>query len=165
MKEMRHVYKEKAVTNMVGKYSVVIPIILIFGIITGGLSTLTNNYRPKYEIDWTTFERTLVDSGNPALVLVFSLIAFLVGAIVIYASTKMYIQTANNETPVIEDILVVGLKEDPFRSIVLQFIISLFTMLWTLLFIIPGIVKSYAYSMSFYIAVLKPELSANDALD
>lgn len=68
MKEMRHVYKEKAVTNMVGKYSVVIPIILIFGIITGGLSTLTNNYRPKYEIDWTTFERNLVDSGNPALV-------------------------------------------------------------------------------------------------
>lgn len=91
--------------------------------------------------------------------------AFLVGAIIVYASTKMYIQTANSETPVIEDILVVGLKEDPFRSIVLQFIISLFTMLWTLLFIIPGIVKSYAYSMSFYIAVLKPELSANDALD
>lgn len=165
MKEMRYVYKEKAVKNMVGKYSIVIPISIIFGIITSGLSTLGASYRPKYEIDWTTFDRVLVDPGNPSIVFIFSVLAFIVGAIIFYATTKMYIQTANDEAPVIEDILITGIKENPFRSIVLQFLINLFVFLWMLLFIIPGIVKSYAYSMSFYLTIRKPELAANEALD
>ncbi len=165
MKEMRYVYKEKAAKNMVGKYSLVIPVIIIFGIITSGISTLTTSYRPKYEVDWNTFERTLVDPGNPSMVFLFGIFAFVVGAIIYYATTKMFIQTANDEMPVIEDILVVGLKDNPFRSIVLQFLIDLFVFLWALLFIIPGIVKSYAYSMSFYLAQRKPELAANEALD
>lgn len=40
----------------------------------------------------------------------------------------------------------------------------LFTFLWTLLFIIPGIVKGYAYSMTPYILMEEPELSVQDAL-
>ena len=42
---------------------------------------------------------------------------------------------------------------------------SIFTFLWTLLFLIPGIVKSLAYAMTNYILVDYPELSANRAID
>ena len=41
---------------------------------------------------------------------------------------------------------------------------TLFTFLWSLLFIIPGIVKSIAYSMTGYILIDQPEVSAKDAL-
>ena len=36
---------------------------------------------------------------------------------------------------------------------------------WSLLFVIPGIVKSFAYSMSYYILADNPELTAKEALN
>ncbi len=41
---------------------------------------------------------------------------------------------------------------------------SIFIALWSMLFMIPGIVKSYAYAMTNYILIDKPELSGNDAI-
>ena len=46
-----------------------------------------------------------------------------------------------------------------------MFLMALFTMLWTFLFIIPGIVKAFAYAMTPYILEEHPELSANEAID
>lgn len=42
---------------------------------------------------------------------------------------------------------------------------AIFTFLWTLLLIIPGIVKSFSYAMTKYILEENPELSANEAID
>lgn len=44
-----------------------------------------------------------------------------------------------------------GFKEDFGGSLLLGFLQSLFIALWTLLLIIPGIVKTYSYAMAFYI--------------
>lgn len=41
--------------------------------------------------------------------------------------------------------------DDFWSAFKLQFLVGLFTFLWSLLFIIPGIIKSYSYSMSTYI--------------
>lgn len=41
--------------------------------------------------------------------------------------------------------------EDLWTAIKAQFFMGLFTLLWSLLLIIPGIIKAYAYSMTFYI--------------
>ena len=41
---------------------------------------------------------------------------------------------------------------------------AVFTFLWSLLLVIPGIIKAYAYSMSFYILADNPELTASEAL-
>ena len=44
-----------------------------------------------------------------------------------------------------------GFSEDFGQSVLLGFLQNLFTALWSMLLIIPGIVKSYAYAMAFYI--------------
>lgn len=49
------------------------------------------------------------------------------------------------------------------KSFVLYVINGIFTFLWTLLFIIPGIVKVLSYSMSYYIMLDDPSIAANDA--
>lgn len=41
---------------------------------------------------------------------------------------------------------------------------SVFTALWSLLFVIPGIVKAYSYSMTGYILADHPEMSPNEAI-
>jgi uncharacterized membrane protein len=45
-----------------------------------------------------------------------------------------------------------------------KFLRGLYTILWSFLFIIPGIVKSYAYAMTPFIMAENPELSANEAI-
>jgi uncharacterized membrane protein len=42
---------------------------------------------------------------------------------------------------------------------------TLYTFLWSLLFVIPGIIKSYAYSMTMFLKSKNPEMKAAEALD
>lgn len=42
---------------------------------------------------------------------------------------------------------------------------TIYIFLWTLLLIIPGIIKSYSYALTPYILVEHPEMSANDAIE
>ena len=46
-----------------------------------------------------------------------------------------------------------------------MFLMYVFIFLWSLLFLIPGIVKAFSYAMTPYILEEKPELSANEAID
>lgn len=46
-----------------------------------------------------------------------------------------------------------------------MFLMNLFTLLWALLLIIPGIIKAFSYAMTPYIIIDNPELSANEAID
>lgn len=41
---------------------------------------------------------------------------------------------------------------------------SIFTFLWSLLFVIPGIIKSYAYSQAMYILADNPDITGTDAI-
>lgn len=43
-------------------------------------------------------------------------------------------------------------------------LVAIYTFLWSLLFIIPGIIKAYSYSMTFYILADHPELTASQAI-
>ena len=45
-----------------------------------------------------------------------------------------------------------------------QLLMGIFIFLWRLLLIEPGIVKAYAYAMTPYILVERPELSVNEAI-
>ena len=62
-----------------------------------------------------------------------------------------------------------GFTKKYFLGVLLVYIISgLFTFFWTLLFIIPGIIKSYAYSQAYLIYkdhVDRPDLEKISALD
>lgn len=51
------------------------------------------------------------------------------------------------------------------KSIWLSVLIAVFTMLWSLLLVIPGIVKSYSYAMAFYVLAENPEMTAREALN
>ena len=50
------------------------------------------------------------------------------------------------------------------RALCVYFFMMLFTWLWSLLFIVPGIVKSYSYAMAPYIAMENPELGHLDCV-
>ena len=50
------------------------------------------------------------------------------------------------------------------KSVVLCFLMSIYTCLWMLLLIIPGFIKSLSYSMAPYILIENPDISAEMAI-
>lgn len=68
-----------------------------------------------------------------------------------------------NKNPEIEDVIY-GFRDDNFlRSFVAYILVSICTFLWSLLLIIPGIIKALAYSQTFYILADHPKMEAADA--
>lgn len=63
---------------------------------------------------------------------------------------------------ILEDVL------EGFRNFMPAFLvyllIAVFTLLWSLLLIIPGIVAGYSYSMAYYILLEHPQMSPSDVL-
>jgi len=51
------------------------------------------------------------------------------------------------------------------QSICLYLLVNIFIFLWSLLFVIPGIIKALSYSQAFYILAEHPEMTASEALN
>lgn len=49
-------------------------------------------------------------------------------------------------------------------AVALQLLRAIYTFLWSLLFVIPGIIKGYSYSMAAYILSEHPEMTPNEAI-
>lgn len=62
---------------------------------------------------------------------------------------RVYLNVVNGGQPEARDAFC-GF-DDFWAAFKVTFLVGLFTFLWSLLFIIPGIIKSYSYSMSLYI--------------
>ncbi len=62
------------------------------------------------------------------------------------------------------DPLLDGFRGSVGNSILVGLLATIFTALWSLLFIIPGIVKAIAYSQCYFIALEHPEYDANTCI-
>lgn len=63
-------------------------------------------------------------------------------------------------------LMIEGFNSGKFGRIWLTYFLSeLYVALWSLLFVIPGIVKSYAYIFAPYILADNPELTASEAIE
>jgi uncharacterized membrane protein len=81
----------------------------------------------------------------------------------LFGLTSYALRIKRGETPSIES-LFDGFKNF-LTSFLLYLLISIFTFLWSLLLIIPGIIASLSYSMAFFILHDNPHLSAMEALN
>lgn len=75
----------------------------------------------------------------------------------------IFIKLSYRENPEIGDLF------SPFRNFVntffAGFLVTIFTLLWTLLLIVPGIVKGISYSQTFFIMNEHPEFTGKEAID
>lgn len=87
---------------------------------------------------------------------------FVIGPLMVGVCTMMLNLFREGDTKFVN--MFDGFKHYP-TNMVTGLLVNLFTFLWTLLFIIPGIVKSYAYAMTYYIQHDHPEMSGRQAID
>ncbi len=67
------------------------------------------------------------------------------------------------KVPVIENLFTIY-RDNLLKAFLVPFLKTLFVFLWSLLFVIPGFIMAYAYSMAIYIAHDNPEMSTMDAI-
>ena len=91
--------------------------------------------------------------------------ALIVAGPLVYGLFRICVKRARNQGDVNIGDLFCGFTECFTTSFVLGLLTGIFTFLWSLLFVIPGIVKMYAYSMAPYILQDDPSKSWKTCLD
>ncbi len=84
---------------------------------------------------------------------------------VFFAFTGYFMRSYRGEQKVQFERLIDGFKTNVTRNLLLGLLQALFIFLWSLLLIVPGIIKFYSYSMSFYIANDHPEYTWQQCLE
>jgi len=105
-----------------------------------------------------------IAAGLGAMAIVVGIAMFFVGAIVEvgYASFNLFLVDKEN-TAEIADLFNYFTY---WKSVICTRLLkSLYIFLWSLLFVIPGIVASYSYAMTSFILVENPELKATEAVE
>lgn len=75
---------------------------------------------------------------------------------------RIYIALVGGKKPEVSDVF--GGFKDFWIAFKVSFLTGLYTFLWSLLFVIPGIVKAFSYSMAQYIIAENPNMGANEAI-
>lgn len=118
-------------------------------------------------------------SGNwvmaVVMIVVYSLITSVVsstgiGTLIIYGPLAMgmaylFLKQARDNQKMEFGDLFYGFSNDFVGNLLLGLMETIFILLWSLLFVIPGIVKSYSYSMCYYIKNDNPEYGWKECLD
>lgn len=61
-------------------------------------------------------------------------------------------------------VLLDGFTNNIVNNLLSGILVFLYTLLWSFLFVIPGIIKSYSYSMTYYILSDHPEYTPTEAI-
>ncbi|MFS1512286.1 DUF975 family protein [Chengkuizengella sp. SCS-71B] len=97
-----------------------------------------------------------------------SILSFIIQIVIIpltVGTTWFFIELSRKQPNKLKDVFVVYSDSTlALKTIGLSFLVGIFVLLWTLLLIIPGIIKSIAYSQVFYILKDKPELDVFEAI-
>ena len=161
----------KAWDSLKGKYWMAFAVILVTGLICSvgnffvsfgqDLSEVIGMVDPA-EMDSTMLIGALFLNG---VVIISAIIGALFNIFVTDAITvgvSNYFIKNTDSKPAFKDAFS-GFKVKYIRNIGTLLLVGIKTVLWTFLFIIPGIIKSYEYAIIPYILADDPEISSKDA--
>lgn len=133
------------------------------------LGGLGSSFIPKFEYSWTNdLTHTWNYAQNSRVTYsfnfgsIFSLVHFIIGGVIELGYCKFLLKQHNGLDPQFNDLFS---EFDRFgNGFAQRFLRNLYSSLWALLFIIPGIIASYRYAMTPYIMAENPNLTASEAI-
>ena len=124
---------------------------------------------PGYCANMAAFDMPFFNSINPKLLKIFSNSSFLLNFFLLYPLSLGYSVAhkellQNGDAAITRNTVRLAFS-DYVRNAVSILLVYLYTFLWTLLFIVPGIIKGLAYSLTPFIVKDNPQLSPNQAIN
>lgn len=92
-------------------------------------------------------------------------VLLLVGGPLSCSAARMFLKQSADGRPMDLHDLAAGFTEDFSGSFLLNLMQSIFIVLWSLLLVVPGIVKALGWSMSFYVRAEHPDYTWRQCLD
>ena len=132
--------KEGAKQALKGKWGIAIGVFFIYSIISSVFASIPEDYN-----------------------ILFLLVMFLVSG-PLYIGYCWFHLDLHRGPELSVKTLFQGFSLNYVKNVISYFLLTLFTLLWTLLLIIPGIIKGLAYSMTFFILRDRPDFSALQAI-
>ena len=106
------------------------------------------------------------DSDGVTIQLFSMLASILVVFPLTFSLIKLFLGFVRGEQKIQVGDIFAGFKKPYYgKSIGVYILVAIFTFLWALLLIVPGIIKSLSYSLAPYILADNPELTANEAIN
>ena len=97
-----------------------------------------------------------------AILAAWSLVMLVLGGAVSLGYAKFNLNLVDGQPPRFDDLFSEFHRIWP--AFCLHFLMGLFVVLWSLLFIIPGILAAYSYAMAPYILAENPDMTAREAI-
>lgn len=148
-------FKNAALAALKGSWAPAVLATLVISVISCVVSGSTSLYQLYNPDAW---EALMGLNGGSMLLYIFVLIPLGVGAT--YAFNALYVYSSPD---ILSNSFGYGFK-NYWRTIGGMLLVGVFTFLWSLLLVIPGIIKAYSYSMTPYILIDNPEISVREAL-
>lgn len=141
--------KEKAKKSLQGKYGEAIKLFLVFFLIS-----LASSMVIAFLEFWGINEN--ISS------LLADIISLVISGLLYFGYYNFFLKISRNEEVTWNELFA---RTDLFLPyIAISLLVGIFTLLWTLLLIIPGIIAAISYSMVYFVALDNPELGAMDVI-
>lgn len=172
--EATSVIKREAKEKLRGNWSSAIFVCLILAAVPFVFNIISEAVQKSVLGDATLYNYTLLWMQNQVTFGAFFnvfLTTVLIGLIntaadvavmtLVISRAAFFLKMAEGKNPTVKDFT--GEKRY-FESFRLQLLMSVKIFLWTLLFVIPGIVKAFSYALAPFLKVKNPEQRANDCI-
>lgn len=142
---------------------------LIVGFLEGGKNRGTTvqyrlaaeSFRSSSYYNWSLL-RSIFTSGFLILFLIFVIIKIIIGFNIEVGKARFFLRGLDGGAN-IADTFTVLYKDEYFDILKTQILKKIYIFLWSLLFIIPGIIKYYQYIMVPYILAENPHINSSKA--
>lgn len=141
-------------------------------VVTGNLNFNSRSLNEVEQIEQSMQGMTLLDLSFIGIIFLATLgvvmifatcFSILVGNVITVGGRRFFMENRQHRTEVGQ--VFWGFREGRYSHLVwTMFLRGLYTFLWSLLFLIPGIVKTYSYMMVPYILAENPKIDANRAI-
>lgn len=145
-------YKDRAIESLTGKWGTSVIATLIYSIIFGGIA-ITFSYSD-----------TFIQSGSTILHPLGNIVQILLSPLV-WGFEILFLKNIRKGDQELDLSMMFEGFKDYVRIMLTNLLVGIYTLLWTLLLIIPGIMKMYSYSMTNYILLDDPDLKYNSAIE
>ena len=165
----RQQVKEQAKLIMKRNYWKMFVVTLLTGILTGGKTTIIERVQDFASNNLSYDAQPIFCSSNfqyifYSFISVASILGILytifIGNVIVVGKNGYFIKN-NNENPELSEIFK-GFKGNYLNVVKILFLMDLKTLLWLFLFIVPGVIKAYEYSMIPYLLAENPNLLAEN---
>ncbi len=105
----------------------------------------------------------IIAGGFAILAIITAIIRFILGSIAAVGYSRFNLELVNNANPSYENLL----RYFPYwkTTVCTAFLKAFKIFLWSLLFVIPGIIAGYRYALTDYVLAETPDITASEAIE